>query len=289
MPAPQEVSSRRPGVTAPRLCRVRARGFLDIGFHRYSATKLTGVSRGYELQDPGRRQVLLVDPYPEGRERVLDRIHHSWRRDDHAALAAEVYVSVKRHGLKVLDLDPRNVTRGRQQVVHERGRLEVAVLVVGRSLKQHGADALRDTAADLALDDRGVDERAAVLGRDVPLHLHQAGLDVHLDDGTVAAARPSAFAAVERGLNLEISAGIGTELPGRGLPGDLGDRDRAVGVAAHHYLAVGDLKVPGAGFHELRREIEHLGLELPGAVQRDAAGHRGRPAAAGQPERHDVT
>ena len=38
----------------------------------------------------------------------------------------------------------------------------------------------------------------------------------------------------------------------------------------------------------MRREIEHLGLELPGAVQRHASGHGGRPAAAGQPERDDV-
>ena len=38
----------------------------------------------------------------------------------------------------------------------------------------------------------------------------------------------------------------------------------------------------------MRREVEHLGLELPGAVQRRAAGHGGRPAAAGQPERDDV-
>ena len=79
--------------------------------------------RGYEFQDPSRRQVLLVDPHAERRERVLDRIHHSWRRDDHATLAhaTEVNVSVERHGLKVLYLDPGNVTGGWQQVVHERG------------------------------------------------------------------------------------------------------------------------------------------------------------------------
>ena len=160
--------------------------------------------------------------------------------------------------------------------------------VVGGPLEQHGADALRDAAADLALDDRGVDERAAVLGRDVPLDLHDAGLDVDLDDGAVAAAGPAAFAAVERGLDLEVGVDVGIELPRRGLPGDLRHRDRAVGVAAHQDLAVGDLEVLGAGLDEERREIEHLALELPGAVQRHAAGHGGRPAAARETERHHV-
>ena len=100
----------------------------------------------------------------------------------------------------------------------------------------------------------------------------------------MAAARPSAFAAVERGLDFEVGVDVGAELPRRGLPGDLADRDRAVGITADHDLAVGDLQVPGAGLDEERREVEHLGLQLPGAVQRDAAGHGGRPAAAGQPE-----
>ena len=38
----------------------------------------------------------------------------------------------------------------------------------------------------------------------------------------------------------------------------------------------------GAGLEEVRRHVEHLGLQLPGAVQRRAAGHGGRPAAAGE-------
>src|SRR5262249_44846363 len=101
-----------------------------------------------------------------------------------------------------------------------------------------------------------------------------------LDDGAMAAAGPSAFAPVERGLDLEARVDIGIELPRRGLPGDLSYRDCTVGVAAHQDLAIRRLKVPGAGFHEVRREIEHPSLEPPGAVQRHAAGHGGRPAAA---------
>jgi hypothetical protein len=91
----------------------------------------------------------------------------------------------------------------------------------------------------------------------------------------VAAAGPAAFAAVERRLDFEVGVDIGIELARRGLLSDRSHRDRAVGVAAHLDLAVGDLEVLSAGLEDERREIEHLGLELPGAVQRHAAGHGG--------------
>jgi hypothetical protein len=84
---------------------------------------LTRVHRGDEFQDASRRQVLLVDPHAEGRERVLNCVHYRGRRDDHAGLAyaAEVDVGVEGHGLEVRYLDAGNITGGRQQVVHERG------------------------------------------------------------------------------------------------------------------------------------------------------------------------
>src|SRR5690349_5974943 len=170
---------------------------------------LARVCFGDELEDAGRGQVLLVDPHPEGCERVLDGVHDGGRCDDHAAFAhaAEVDVGVERHGLEVLDLDAGNVAGGRHQVVHERGRLEAAVLAVRRPLQQYRADALRDAAPDLALDHGGIDERAAVLDGDVPLHLHDASLGVDLDDRAVRAAGPAAFAAVVRGLDLELGGG----------------------------------------------------------------------------------
>src|SRR6516164_7376144 len=81
------------------------------------------VRRGNELQDASGRQVLLIDPHPEGRERVLYGVHYRGRRDEHAALAhaAEVDIGVQGHRLEVRYLDAGNVTGGRHQVVHERG------------------------------------------------------------------------------------------------------------------------------------------------------------------------
>src|SRR5262249_14133660 len=133
-----------------------------------------------------------------------------------------------------------------------------------------------------------IDERAAILGDDVALHRHNASLDVDLDDRAVTAAGPSSFAAVERGLDLKVGVHVGTKLARCRTPRDLAHRYGTVWVTAHPDVAIGDLEILSAGFHEMRREIEHLGLELPSAVQGHASGHGGRPAAAGQPERDDV-
>src|SRR5205814_4792047 len=141
---------------------------------------------------------------------------------------------------------------------------------VRRSFQQHRADALRDAAPDLALDHGWIDQSAAVLDGDVPLHLHDAGLGIDVHDRAVSAAGPAAFAAVVRGLDLELGGGAvagRTRHRGRALR-DLGDGDRAGRVAAYPDVAVGDQEVLRADLHEVRRESEHLGLELPGAVQR---------------------
>ncbi len=158
------------------------------------------LDRADQLEDARRRQVLLGDRDAERRQRVFDRVAQGRRRHDHPALAhaAEVDVRVEGHRLEMVDLDARDLGRGGQQVVHERAGEELRVVVVRGALEQDSTDALRDTAAHLALDDRGVDQRTAVLDDDVALDRHLTGLDVDLDDRAVGATRPSAFAAVER-------------------------------------------------------------------------------------------
>src|SRR5580693_5725825 len=71
------------------------------------------------------------------------------------------------------------------------------------------------------------------------------------------------------------------------MPRDLAYGDRARRVTADPDTAVGDQEILRADLHEIGREIEHLGLELPGAMERHASGHGGRAAAAGQPGRDD--
>ena len=77
-----------------------------------------------------------------------------------------------------------------QQVVHERRRERVAVLVVGEVLEEHAADALHGAARDLALDDVRVDHRAAVLAHDVAQQLHAAGGHVDLARAHVGGVHP---------------------------------------------------------------------------------------------------
>src|SRR5262249_56961607 len=123
--------------------------------------------------------------------------------------------------------------------------------VIRRPFEQHRADALRDSAADLTIDDGGVDERTAILGDDVPLHRHDAGFGVDVDDGAVSAAGPASFAAVERGLDLEIGVHVGTEVARCRTPRDLAHPDGTCSVTPYPASAVGDLQVPDAGLHEV--------------------------------------
>ena len=159
---------------------------------------------------------------PNGASASSMALHKRRRRHDHPALAdaAEVDVRIERHRLEMVDLDARDLGRGGQQVVHERAGEELRLVVVRRPLEQHRADALGDAAAHLALDDGGVDQRAAVLDDDVALDRHLTGLDVDLDDRAVGAARPAALAAVERTGRFE-------RVVGRAAAATSAKRDRA--------------------------------------------------------------
>ncbi len=63
---------------------------------------------------------------------------------------------------------------GRQQVVHEARRHESSVLVVDEPLEQGAADALRDPALDLPVDDHRVHDLAAVLDHHVSQQMYCA-------------------------------------------------------------------------------------------------------------------
>ena len=68
------------------------------------------------------------------------------------------------------------VVGARHAVVHQRAGDELAVLVVDRALEQRLADALRDAAVHLALDDHRVDHGAEVVDRGPGDDLALAGL-----------------------------------------------------------------------------------------------------------------
>src|SRR4051794_18691423 len=144
----------------------------------------------------------------------------------------------------MLDLDARHLRRGRQQVVHEGPREELRLVVVGRPLEQHRADALRDAAAYLALDDRRVDELPAVLDDDPTLDGNVTSVDVDLDDGAVGTARPAALSAVEDSGDLEVAVVL---RGGR----HLSESNGADGDARHRNLAIVDDEVSGRGLEQV--------------------------------------
>ena len=95
------------------------------------------------------------------------------------------------HGVTtVLDLEDRQVVGARHRVVHERAGQQLArCLVVDAALEHRLADALREAAVHLALDDHRIDDVAEVVDRDEALDLACAGVRVDLDLADVAAGR----------------------------------------------------------------------------------------------------
>src|SRR2546426_6454224 len=123
-----------------------------------------GRDRSDQLQDARWRQVLVRYPHATLRERILDRIGQSRRRRDRTAFAhAARRDLVGRGHLQVLDFDGGNLHRRGQQIVHERSRQELTLVVVRGALQQHRTNPLSDAAADLAVDDGRVDDFAAIL------------------------------------------------------------------------------------------------------------------------------
>ena len=66
---------------------------------------------------------------------------------------------------QVMQLDRRDLARGRRQIVGERGGEDIAAVVVDDLLQQRVADALRDAAMHLAVGDHRIDDAAGVLRR----------------------------------------------------------------------------------------------------------------------------
>ena len=149
--------------------------------------------------------------------------------------------------------------RGRQQVVHERPAEAVAVLVERDHLHQRHADAVGETAVDLALDDHRVDARAAVVDGDEPPDLHLPGAGVDVDDADVGAERVGEVRRVVDRLGVEVALDALGQLEVRVREqGDLLDRLALLGVALHVPAAELPLEVVGRALE--RRGGDDLGL-----------------------------
>ena len=88
-----------------------------------------------------------------------------------------------------MSIDVRHLGDVGHQEVHERGVLQLPVLVVRHPLVERAADALRHPAVDLPLDDHRVDEVAAVVDDGV---LEDRDLAVSGSVSTITACMPLA-------------------------------------------------------------------------------------------------
>src|SRR5262249_53114708 len=90
---------------------------------------------------------------------------------------------------EVLQLDGGHVRRNRHQVLHQGWRPWLAIVRMDGLLEEHLADAHGDSPSKLALDRTLIDDRAAVLDRDVAKDPGGGGCRVDLHDSQV---RPGA-------------------------------------------------------------------------------------------------
>ena len=101
---------------------------------------------------------------------------------------------------QMMDLDRRHLVRRRRQVVGERRGEDVAGVVVDDLFEQRVADALRDAALNLAVDDHRIDQPPGILRHQEFFDPHPAGLGVDLDQRDMAGVGERARRIVGRAL-----------------------------------------------------------------------------------------
>ena len=118
---------------------------------------------------------------PSGLQRVVDGVGDRGRRRDGAAFAdaLDAELRIGRGGLHVDDARRRRLGRAGQKIVGEGRGLRLTGGVEQHFLIERGADALREAAKDLAVDDQRIDQHAAVLDDDIVenLDLAEIGID----------------------------------------------------------------------------------------------------------------
>src|SRR5262249_22859911 len=128
-------------------------------------------------------------------ERVDDGVDHGRQRRRGAAFAASAHSEriVRRWYLTDLGGKRGKIARPRHGVIHERAREQLgAVAVVDATLVQGLADALRDRAMGLAVQDAGVDGAADVVDGGITADLARPQFETDLALADMAAVRTSA-------------------------------------------------------------------------------------------------
>ena len=143
-------------------------------------------------------------------------------------------------------LQRRHIAGPGQRVVHEgAGEQLPGAGFVDRMFEQGLADAGGNTAVDLAFDHEGIDDCASILGDDIAVQRHGAGLRVDLDLADVAAGGRSAVFRPVAGGGGEVALAEGRQ------PAEI---DPAVG-AGDSEDAARVSQVAGRRLQRLRRQV----------------------------------
>ena len=176
-----------------------------------------------------------------------------------------------------------NSTLGRvacpwQGIVHQRTRQQLPLPVVDEFLEQGAAQALHRAADDLAVDQHGIDDHAAVVRHDVSVDRDAARGDVDLDQGEMGRVRPGdrGWLPVEGLLEAGIDARRATMIPaGTGRLRHGGEAHFHSRNADDAHLAVTQLEVGRCALHHVAGDGEHLGAQpFAGVVDGGRRGSR---------------
>src|ERR1700730_10865259 len=152
----------------------------------------------------------MREPHIAGRKGVLnggrDYRGHRYR----AALPATFHAQriERTRGRNVIELDPWDVHRRGHKIIHKRAGEDLTCIVVNDFFEEGVADAERDPANDLAINNHGIDYIPKVLNRDILEQLYLAGPPINLNERNVT---PSGE-RIRRRAEVRDSAHAGSEI-----------------------------------------------------------------------------
>ncbi len=175
---------------------------------------------------------------PERPQRIVDRVGDRRRRRDGAAFADALDAEHRVGRGRFHVIEPRLGDFGRtgQQIIGERRRQRLSGAVERHFLVERGADALRQAAIDLAVDDHRIDQHAAVLDDDIVEQLDVAEIGIDRDGDGVGGIGEGAAVALRLVAGSDFQPAwididgqiLRPPVPGMG---DVRERDAAVGAA----------------------------------------------------------
>src|ERR1700682_1013718 len=136
---------------------VRAVKIMPPGVQRSGPSKSGIVDRLPDLQ---RRERHIEMSHAEGRECVHDSADDGWWRTETPGLPRTLgaeRVGWRRRGLVDLEREARHVVGTRQRIVHQRGRQELASIVIDNGFTESLGNALGNAAVELPMDDHWMD------------------------------------------------------------------------------------------------------------------------------------